>query len=143
MTTPCRRAFVSIVATLTITLALGGCIRTPSRTALDGLTAPVADPHTIRFDNLGRERVHVYLIGAKREWLLGRVEPGAIASLRIPDAALAEGSTMVQLAVLAGERATFQAARHARATLTISQPASALLSQRWTFSQGQLTSLGH
>lgn len=82
----------------------------------------------------------MYLIGAKREWLLGRVEPGAIESLRIPEAALAEGPTMVRLAVLAGERVTFQAARHAGARLTTAQPLSAILSQRWTFSQGELTS---
>jgi hypothetical protein len=27
--------------------------------------------------------VHVYLIGTTRQWLLGRIEPGAIASLPI------------------------------------------------------------
>jgi hypothetical protein len=50
---------------------------------------------------------------------------------------------MIRLAVLTGERLTFAAARHARAVLTIAQPASAVLSQRWTFSQGYLTSLRH
>jgi hypothetical protein len=140
MTTSCRRAFVSIGATMTITLALAACVHAPSRQVPDRLISTDARPLTIRFDNLGRERVHVYLIGATREWLLGRVEPGAIATLRIPEEALAEGSMFVRLAVLAGERRTFEAARHPRARLTIAQPASAILSQRWSFSQGQLTS---
>jgi hypothetical protein len=142
MTTSCRSAFVSIAATIAITLALGACVRAPSRPVPDALQSTDARPATIRFDNLGRERVHVYLIGATREWLLGRVEPGAIATLRIPEGALAEGSMFVRLAVLAGERLTFEAARHPRARLTVAQPASAILSQRWRFSQGQLTSLG-
>jgi hypothetical protein len=98
-------------------------------------------PFTIRFDNAGRQHVHVYLIGAKREWLLGRVEPGAKARLRIPGDAMAEDAMFVRLAVLAGEKPTFQAARHKRATLTVAQPASAILSQRWRFSQGELTSM--
>lgn len=140
MTTSCRRAFVSLAATI-ITLALGACVHAPSRPVPDPLRSTDALPLTIRFDNSARERVDVYLIGAKREWLLGRVEPGAIANLRIPEGALAEGSMFVRLAVLAGERLTLQAARHARASLTVAQPASAILSQRWKFSQGELTSL--
>ena len=143
MTTPCRRAFVSLAVTITIMLALGACASASSRPVPGGLISTDARPLTIRFDNLARESVHVYLIGARREWLLGRVEPGAIRSLRIPEAALAEVSTTVQLAVIAGEPATTQAARHARATLTIAQPASAILSQRWTFSQDGLISLRH
>jgi len=140
MTTPCRRAFVSIAATMIVTLALGACVRAPSRPVLDGPMSTDTRPPAIRFDNLARESVHVYLIGEKREWLLGRVEPGAIAILRVPDGALAEGSTIVRLAVLVGELATLEAARHARA-LTVAQPASAILSQRWRFSQGELISL--
>jgi hypothetical protein len=142
MTTLCRRAFVSIAATMTITLGLGACLSTPSRAVLDEVMSTDKHKLTIRFDNLAREHVDVYLIGEKREWPLGRVAPGAIAHLRVPDGALAENSTMVRLAVLTGERRTLQAARHARAALTIAQPASAILSQRWKFSQGQLTSLG-
>lgn len=126
---------------MTMTLALGACVSAPLRPVLDGPISTETRPLTIRFDNLARESVDVYLIGAKREWLLGRVAPGAIASLRLPDGALAEGSMMVRLAVLAGERLTFAAARHARAVLTVGQPASAILSQRWTFSQGNLISL--
>ena len=140
MTTLCRRAFVSIAATITMTLALGACASAPSR---NGPISSETLPLTIRFDNLNRESVDVYLIGAKREWRLGRVAPGAIATLQLPDEALAEGAMMVRLAVLADEPPTLAAARHARAVLTVAQPASEILSQRWAFSQGSLTSLRH
>ncbi len=144
MTTLCRHAFVSIAGTMTMTLALGACVSAPLRPVLDGPISTETRPRlTIGFENLARESVDVYLIGAKREWLLGRVAPGAIASLPLPDGALAEGSVMVRLAVLAGEQMTLAAARDARAVLTLAQPASAILSQRWTFSQGHLTSVPH
>jgi hypothetical protein len=141
MTTSGKRAFVSI-APIIITLALGACVHASSRSVQDPLTSRYAGLLTIRFDNTAGERVDVYLIGAKREWVLGRVEPGAIASLRIPEEALAEGSTFVRLAVIAGEPLTFAAARNPRARLTAAQPASSILSQQWTFSHGELTSLG-
>ena len=142
MTTSSPRTFVSIAATIALTLVLGACVHTTTRQLPDGLISTDSSPFTIRFDNLSRDRVDVYLIGAKREWILGRVEPGATASLRIPEDALAEGLSFVRLAVLEGERRTLQAARNPRTRLTIAQPASAILSQRWSFSQGALTSLG-
>jgi len=142
MTTSARRAFVSITATMAITLALGACIGASAPPAHNAGISIDALPLTIRFDNIGRERVDVYLIGVKREWVLGRVEPGAIASLRIPEEALAKGSMYVRLAVIAGEPLTFEAARNPRVRLTIAQPASAILSQQWRFSQGELSSVG-
>ena len=144
MTTPRTRAIVSLAATMTLTLGLAACARGPARPAVGGAAVAAAPPLAIRFDNDGRERVLVYLIGEQREWLLGRVEPGARATLRVPDASLAGQPGFVRLAVLTGERVTMQAARDARATIattTVAQPASTILSQRWTFAQGQLTSL--
>jgi hypothetical protein len=141
MTTPLTRAIVSLAATMAVTLALGACVRGPARPASDGPAPMDGHPLTIRFDNDAREHVHVYLVGRQRQWLLGRVEPGARAMLRIPEAALAGSQGFVQLAVLTGERLTLQAARDPRATFTIAQPASAILSQRWMFAQGQVTSL--
>lgn len=137
MTTPDRRAFVSTAATMIVALALGACFRQlPPRPNDDRAL-------TFRFDNDGRERVLVYLIGVERQWLLGRVEPGAIATLRIPVDAIEASAAFVRLAVLTGERVTLQASRDPRATLTIEQPVSAVLGQRWRFSEGQLTSLTH
>ena len=140
MTTSSRRAFVSIAATIAITLALGACVRASSHTVPDPVSTD-AGPLTIRFDNLGLERVDVYLIGGKREWVLGRVEPGAIATLRIPEGAFSDGSKFLRLAVIANEPVTFQAARNPRAKLTIALPPAAIASQQWNFSQGELTSV--
>jgi hypothetical protein len=92
MITPRTRAIVSLAATLTAALALGACARSPARpgpAARADVAAPAARPPAIRFDNGGRERVLVYLVGEQREWLLGRVEPGARATLRLPRASLA------------------------------------------------------
>src|SRR5258708_29478400 len=115
------RSLVSLAAALTVTLALGGCVSAPSHHVSD---APVPTDGTllaIRFDNEAREYVRVYLIGERREWLLGRVEPGARATLRIPEEALAGNPATMSLVVLPGAPATLQAARDAQAAPTAPQ----------------------
>jgi hypothetical protein len=144
MTTPRVRSLVSFAAALTLTVSLGACAG-PSRLAQESPVPVGGSPLAVRFDNGARDYVHVYLVGDKREWLLGRVEPGARATLRIPDDALAGNPGSMRLAVLAGGRMSLRVAGETRAAMTLAQPASAILSQRWTFSQslaqGQLTSL--
>jgi hypothetical protein len=143
MTTPRTRSLVSLATTLTLALTLGGCASAPSSRALDASAPTDEAPLAIRFDNQGREYVRVYLVGARREWLLGRVEPGARATLRIPDEALADDSRAMRLAVLAGGRLAVQATGEARAATMMAEPVALILAQRWTFSQslsgGQLT----
>jgi hypothetical protein len=147
MITPRIRSLVSLAATLTAALALHGCVSATSRPA-SAEPAPSSGPPllAIEFENYARDHVHVYLVGERREWLLGRVEPLAKARLRIPDAALSGDPAFMRLAVLVGQRATLRAADDARATITIAQPAAAILWQRWTFSQsassGQLAAFG-
>jgi len=145
MTTLRPRSLVSLAAALTVTLTLGGCVSAPSRTAWDAPAAADGTPLVVRFDNDARDYVHVYLIGEQRQWLLGRVEPGARATLRIPETALAGNPGSMRLAVLAGQRVTLHAAGAPGAAIAIAQPAAAFLSQRWSFSQtlanGQLTVL--
>ena len=123
-----------------LTLALGACASAPARPALEQPSPIEAGQVGLRFDNLARTYVHVYLIGEKREWLLGRVEPGAVATLRIPEGSLESNPGFVQLAVIEGTKVTQQAARDARAQLTIAQSASSILAQQWRFAPGQLTS---
>ncbi|HKH92648.1 MAG TPA: hypothetical protein VKA54_12635 [Gemmatimonadaceae bacterium] len=146
MSTPRTRSLVSLVVALTFALPLAGCVATPSRLAPEGIAASDGAQLAFRFDNEARENVHVYLVGEKREWLLGRVAPGARATLRIPDEALAENAGFMRIAVLAGQRATLRAAAESRAAVSIEQPTAAIVSQRWTFSKtlerGQLTPLG-
>lgn len=140
MTTPYRHGFVSIAAAITITLALVACAPATSRVP-EGASHTDARPIALRFENEATEHVHVYLIGTTRQWLLGRIEPGGIASLPLPGDAFDESATFVRLAVLTGERITQQAVRHPRVTLTLAQPTVALLTQRWKFAQGELTSV--
>ena len=141
MPTPRIRALVSFAAAMTVLLGLGACAGASSRPAIDGPAPVEAHPLAIRFDNGAREYVHVYLIGHQREWLLGRVEPGAVTTLRLPQESIADESGFVQLAVLTGDRVTLQAARNVRARTTMLQPVSSILEQRWRFAQGELLSL--
>ena len=140
MTTLRTCTIVSLAVTMTV--ALGACAGGRSRPSLgnEGPSIIEGTLLTIRFDNRAREYVHVYLVGEQRQWLLGRVEPGARAVLRVPEESLVEGAGLMRLAVLTGARLTLQAARDPRATFTIAQPAATMLSQQWAFSQGQLTS---
>ncbi|HEX4469115.1 MAG TPA: hypothetical protein VH080_06255 [Gemmatimonadaceae bacterium] len=97
-------------------------------------------PLTIRFENQAETYVDVYFIDELREWWLGRVAPGALSTLRVPTAALLETSGYVRLAALAGVPRSGQAARDPHVALTIAQPASSLLGQRWTFHKTELAS---
>ena len=138
MTTPRTPALVSIVVTMTVMLALGAGFRGASRPGQDPPALLDRGALAIRFDNDARQYVHVYLIGAKREWLLGRVEPGVVTKLRIPEESLHGNSGFMQLAVVTGGRLSMRAAQDPRAMLTVAQPASAILSNQWKFVQGQL-----
>ena len=137
MTTLRTLALVSLAASMTLTL--GACAGAASRATLGTAAQVETTTRTIQFANDARDYVHVYLIGDKRQWLLGRVEQGAVATLRIPDEALASGTGFMQLAVLTGERVTTQAVRAPHVKLTMAQPVTAVFSQRWRFAQGEVT----
>jgi hypothetical protein len=137
MTTTRIRAIVSRASrlaawsVLTSSLALGACAPHLSPSAA---SAPAPERRaTMRFENEARTHVYVYLVGEQREWLLGRVEPGARALLRVPDAALTE-TGFVRLAVIPDAPVSVAAARDPNSTFTIAQPASSIVSQQWTFS---------
>ena len=141
MTTPRLHALVSLASTIVLPLALGACAGAPARAAFSDPSPVEATALAIRFDNQASDYVHVYLVGQRREWLLGRVAPGATTALRIPDGALSDETGFVRLAVVTGGHVTQQAARDPRAQITIAQPATMLASQRWRMAQGQLTSI--
>jgi len=139
MPTPATRAVVSRFALalgVSVTLLAAACA--PRSYQAVG-AVPERPAATVRFDNEAQTYVDVYLIGEQREWLLGRVEPGARATLKLPPAALLQNGGFMRLAALAGTGFTVQAARDPRATFTIAQPAGSMLSQRWTFSQRGLS----
>ena len=99
----------------------------------------------IPFDNLGRDYVRVYLVSQRRQWLLGRVERGARATLRVPAEALAPAEGWLRLAVVAGGAATQRALTEPGAALGPSLPLPSLAAQKWTYSafgdDGQVTAL--
>ena len=141
MTTPRSRSMVSVMlslaATLASGLALGACA---ARTAPATEVAPRPAALTIGFENEAQVQVDVYLVGEERQWRLGRVAPGARTVLRVPEAALREGSGFMRLAALADATLSVDAARDPRATITIAQPVTELLAQRWTFWHPQMAS---
>ncbi len=141
MTTPRVRRNVSAALTIAIGLVAGACVRTTSQYLDDPLPRVESRSLTIRFDNSARQYVHVYLVGAQREWFLGRVESGAVARLRIPVESFEGDTRHMRLAVVAGEHMTLQAALNPRASITLVQPTSAIVGQTWRFTEGQLTSL--
>ena len=142
MTTPHTHTLVSLTATMAVTLALAACAPGRSVPSIDRPIALDGRLLTVGFDNDGREHVHVYLVDARQgQWLLGRVDPWSQGTLRIPAAALVGSNGFVRLAVVPGERMTPQAVRSPRATFTVAQPVSAILTQRYMFAQGQLTPL--
>ena len=140
MTTIRSRSLVSIAAALTLTLA-AGCAGSSTHSALNDPAVAAARPAAIRFQNEARQYVHVYLVSQNQQWLLGRVEPGARATLRIPVEATSNDTWQMQLAVLAGDRVTMQVASKPLAQFTIAQPTGQLLAQKWIFTQlnGQAT----
>ncbi len=133
MTTPRTRSVVSRVAVLTLTLALVGCASASPQFAPDASASADEAPPSIRFENDAHSYVHVYLVGLRREWLLGRVAPGARATLRVPQDALAEEEGPMRLAVLMGERITYRAATDVRTASALPRPAAEILSREWTF----------
>lgn len=142
MTTPRLYALVSRPAITILTLALAACAGGPGRAGLEAPSPTAVETQAIRFDNQARDRVHVYLVAARREWLLGRVEPGATATLKIPDGAFASEPGFMQLAVVAGPLSTQLASRNPRAQLTIAQDPAGIVSRQWRYAGGELGSRG-
>ena len=96
---------------------------------------------SFRFDNQGRDRVDVYLVGEKRSWRIGRLEPGQARWLRVPRGVPPNDLARVQLVVLANAELTVTPMQSARAVTTIRQPFYVLSGQRWAFADGQLKAL--
>lgn len=93
---------------------------------------------TITFHNNGRERVQVYLIGQKEDWLLGRLEPLERAQLRLPASSFVETDEAVVLAVLPGWSRSLSPRTDWRAVRSIEERGSQLPGAEWRFVNGQL-----
>jgi hypothetical protein len=141
MTTLPRRALVSMFAAFVLGACAtgGGHGGNSAGDAERGRERP--RPLAIRFDNNGRDRVHVYLVGDRREWLLGRVDPDSRTWLPLPVRSLMGEGGQLRLAVIPGQAPSLAAGRDARAVMTLVQPATAILDREWSFTHGQLVSM--
>lgn len=146
MTTPRTRVIVSavlsVVVSVIVTNVLAACAGGRASLASDDPAALVATAVSpfIAFDNDAREHVQVYLVSEQRQWYLGRVEPGARRTFRVPDDAVLASPQRLQLAVMVGLPITPHVTGDPRAMFTIAQPATSLFSQDWSVAQGQLLS---
>ena len=105
--------------------------------ALDARAAEPAPRVQIQVDNDSRDGIDVYLVSDTREWFVGRVAPGAKTWLPVPERALTWSPGMVRLVALPNGPRSMRALREPRAVVSLSQPAAALIDQRWAFTQGQ------
>ena len=93
---------------------------------------------TITFRNQGPDRIQVYLIGEKADWLLGRLEPLETAHLRLPESSYATGEESVVLAVLPGWSRSLAPRGDRRAALSLKEYTRNLPGEEWHFVNGQL-----
>jgi hypothetical protein len=133
-----RSSHSPLLVTLCAVLSLGGCARSSNIRATE-LAPSSAVPSTLQFDNQGRDRVDVYLVGETRSWRIGRLEPGQARLLALPKDIPATDLPRLQLAVLANAPMTVDPRRDPRALTTLRQPVAALMGQRWGYALGQLT----
>jgi hypothetical protein len=97
-----------------------------------------ARTETIIFQNRSPERIQVYLIGEKQDWLLGRLDPMETARLRLPPSAWGESREAVVLAVLPGWTKSLAPRSDRRAAVSIAEIGSNLPGEHWSFVNGQL-----
>lgn len=132
---------LAFYACLTISLcgplALAGCSSAGVRMVE---AAPSADTrNTLRFDNQGRDRLDIYLIGETRSWKLGRLEPGQARWFALPGDIPPSDFSRLQLSVIANATATVDPRSDPRAITSLKQPVGTLISRRWGYTLGQLT----
>lgn len=100
-----------------------------------GDLAPTA---TITVHNQGRDRVQVYLVGEKDEWLIGRLEPLQTAHFPLPRFGFASAPQAVAVAVVPGWSQNLQPRRDPHAAFSIDQVSDNLAGEEWVFVNGQL-----
>lgn len=130
------RALVAPFVILVGAGVMNGCASTPARTATTEVSRERAE--SVRFDNEGRDRLDVYLVGERRAWRLGRLEPGQARWLRVPSDIPPNDLARIQLVVLANAELTLTPMQDPRAVTTLRAPVFVLASQRWAFADGQL-----
>jgi hypothetical protein len=127
-----RRALVALTAGFLLT----GCATHPAGSSARRSAAPTFA--TVKVQNQSRDRIHVYLIAPRGEWLLGRVEPLQTVWLSLPVGSSAARGGWNSLAVVAGWSRSLQPTREFGSVLSVRQPIGALMTQNWVFTGSQL-----
>src|SRR5215208_6001450 len=139
--TPQRRVLLALLALLALTtgFVLAGCTTHPAASPSRRSSAPILA--AVKVQNQSRDRIHVYLIAPRGEWLLGRVEPLQTAWLSLPVGASAVRGGWNTLAIVPGTSRSLQPSRELRSVLSMRQPIGALMTQNWVFTGSQLVGL--
>ncbi len=118
---------------------LAACLLIASCVSLGAKSSRRPEPSTtITFHNQGRERIQVYLVAEKQDWLIGRLEPLQTARLRLPELGFAATSQSLALAVVPGWSGNVLPRRDPRATFSIDEVSDNLPGEEWIFINGQL-----
>jgi hypothetical protein len=99
---------------------------------------PSTPARTITFHNHGRDRIQVYLVGEKENWLLGRLEPMESARLRLPESVSDQTREAMVLAVLPGWSRNLAPSRDRHAALSMTEVGMNLPDEEWSFVNDQV-----
>lgn len=121
------------VRALAACLVLASCASPGAKSA--GRPEPSA---TITFHNQGHDRIQVYLVAEKQEWLIGRLEPLQTAHLALPQFGFASAPLGVALVVLPGWSGGQRPRLDPRAAVSNDEVSDNLPGEEWIFVNGQL-----
>lgn len=127
------------IANIRGVITVAACLLNASCVKLGG-SAPgeLAPSAAITFHNQGRDRVQVYLVGEKEDWLIGRLEPLETARLPLPQFGFASAPQAVAVVVVPGWSRNLQPRRDPHAAVSIDETSDKLAGEEWIFVNGQL-----
>ena len=114
-------------------LAIASCVHRSAAAAGD-----LPRSATITVHNQGRDRIQVYLVSEKQDWLIGRLEPLETARLPLPEFGFTATPQAVALAVVPGWTRNLQPGRDPNAALSIDEVTDDLPGEEWIYVNGQL-----
>ena len=121
------------VATLASCLLTASCIHPGAERSGQPEPGP-----TITFHNQDRDRVQVYLVGEKQDWLIGRLEALETAHLPLPELGFAATTQPVALVVVPGWTRNLRPRQDPHATVSIDESSDNLPGEEWIFVNSQL-----
>ena len=130
------------VPTIRISLLAAGLLIASCTPHRGAAPTPAPSARIITFRNRSHERIQVYLVGQKENWLLGRLEGLETARLRLPESFSDASGEGVVLAVLPGWSRSLAPRADRRVALSITEPRGDVAGEEWIFVNGQLLGPG-